>query len=91
MVKDKKVILVFPQEIERLEQERKESMIKLGKVKEISELSMTLGDIKENFLDFGVKEIELWISGGISTEGIMKLFISAKGEGGMRVTLIPKT
>ncbi len=91
MVKDKKVILVFPQEIERLEQERKESMIKLGKVKEISELSMTLGDIKENFLDFGVKEIELWISGGISTEGITKLFISAKGEGGMRVTLIPKT
>jgi hypothetical protein len=34
--------------------------------------------------------IELWISGMMQTEGVTKLVLSAKGEGGMRVVSKPK-
>ena len=88
MAKDKEVIFIFPDETN---QESTESMIALGKEKKISKFSATLEDIKKWFSGFDVKEVEIRISGGFSTEGITNLFISAKGEGGMKITLIPKT
>jgi hypothetical protein len=46
--------------------------------------------IADWFKQYQVESIELWISGMMQTEGITKLIVSAKGEGGMRVVLKPK-
>ncbi len=43
------------------------------------------------FKQYQVESIELWINGGIQTEGIIKLAVSAKGEGGLKLTLKPKS
>ena len=42
------------------------------------------------FKDFQIDSVELWISGGVETGQVLSLFVSAKGEGGMKVTLKPK-
>jgi hypothetical protein len=49
-----------------------------------------VSEIKEWFKDFQIDSLELWISGGIQTGQVLSLFVSAKGEGGMKVTLKPK-
>ena len=49
-----------------------------------------VSEIKEWFKDFQIDSLELWISGGIETGQVLSLFVSAKGEGGMKVTLKPK-
>jgi hypothetical protein len=43
------------------------------------------------FLRYEVDTIELWISGVIESSGITKLVMSAKGEGGLKAVLKPKT
>jgi len=50
----------------------------------------SIDDIAQWFGKYNVDSIELWIQGGVETGGILKLFVSAKGEGGMKVTLKPK-
>jgi hypothetical protein len=87
MAKDNEVIFIFPDETN---QETTESMIALGEEEKISKFSATLEDIKKWFSGFDVKEVEIRISGGISTAGFTKLFISAKGEGGIKIILTPK-
>ena len=37
-----------------------------------------------------MKPFELWISGGTETEGILKLAVSAKGDGELKLILKPK-
>jgi hypothetical protein len=59
-----------------------------GKV--LEQFSASVDDITSWFKQYQVETIELWISGGIQTEGIIKLAVSAKGEGGLKVTLKPK-
>jgi len=49
-----------------------------------------VSDIKDWFKDFQIDSVELWISGGVETGQVLSLFVSAKGEGGMKVTLKPK-
>ncbi|GKS67443.1 hypothetical protein YTPLAS73_09900 [Nitrosarchaeum sp.] len=43
------------------------------------------------FDKYQVQSIELWIQAAAETGGILKLLVSAKGEGGMKITLVPKT
>jgi hypothetical protein len=50
-----------------------------------------MDSIADWFKQYQVESIELWISGLIETGGITKLVVSAKGEGGMRVMLKPKS
>jgi hypothetical protein len=50
----------------------------------------SIDDITSWFNQYQIDSIELWISGGIETEGIIKLAVSAKGEGGLKLTLRPK-
>lgn len=54
-------------------------------------LSTTLGEITSWFNQYQVDTIELSISGAIESGGILKLIVSAKGEGGLKVTLKPKS
>lgn len=52
--------------------------------------SASIDDIASWFSKYEIESIELWISGAIETEGILKLAVSAKGEGGLKLTLKPK-
>jgi len=61
-----------------------------GSGKIIKGLATTLDDIVNWFSSFKVDSIELYLKGAVETDGILKLFVSAKGEGGFKVTLKPK-
>ncbi|MDH3610597.1 MAG: hypothetical protein OEM79_02415 [Nitrosopumilus sp.] len=50
----------------------------------------SIDNISKWFDKYQVDSIELWIKGAVETGGIVKLFVSASGEGGMKVTLTPK-
>ncbi len=52
--------------------------------------SASINDITSWFKQYQVDTIEVWISGIIETGGIIKLAVSAKGEGGLKLTLKPK-
>lgn len=52
--------------------------------------STSLDNITNWFERYDIESIELWISGGIESGGILRLAVSAKGEGGLKLTLKPK-
>ncbi len=52
---------------------------------------LDIEDIVKAFGAYKVKQIELWVSGAVETGQLVKFIISAKGEGGIKVTLIPKS
>ena len=57
----------------------------------INRFAPNLDDIMSWFDQFQIESIEVSISGGIETGGVLKLAVSAKGEGGLRLKLKPKT
>ena len=84
---DKKVELVF----EGIEEDSSGGYISKGaKEKIVKGFAGSIDNISKWFDKYQVDSIELWISGAIDTGGIIKLFVSASGEGGMKVTLTPK-
>lgn len=81
------VELVFPES--GLEDDDK--WIKKGPTGEmLRRFSASIDDITSWFKQYQVDTIEVWISGIVETEGIIKLAVSAKGEGGLKLTLKPK-
>jgi hypothetical protein len=52
---------------------------------------VTIDKITDWFKQYQVDSIELWISGVLETGTITRLIVSAKGEGGMKVVLKPKS
>jgi hypothetical protein len=85
---DNEVELVFPES--GLEEDDK--WIKKGPAGDmLRRFSASIDDITGWFKQYQVDTIEVWISGIIETEGIIKLAVSAKGEGGLKLTLKPKT
>jgi hypothetical protein len=56
----------------------------------IKYLSTSMDEVSNWFHQYQVDSIELSISGAIETGGILRLVVSAKGEGGLKVTLKPK-
>ncbi|GEM_PF-6210420 len=52
---------------------------------------VNLAEISSWFRDFEVDKIEIWVKAAVKSEGLVRLFVSANGEGGMRITLKPKT
>lgn len=56
----------------------------------VKHLSTSMDTITDWFKQYHVESIELWISGMMETGGALKLVVSAKGEGGMRVMLKPR-
>jgi len=89
MNKDRGVELAFP----KYEQEADGKYISKGGAGEglVKHLSTSLDSISDWFKQYQVESIELWISGMMQTEGITKLVVSAKGEGGLKVVLKPKS
>jgi hypothetical protein len=86
--KDKKIELVFPDN----DLEVDSRFVKKGPGgKVVEQFAASIDDIIGWFKQYQVEMIELWITGGIQTEGIIKLAVSAKGEGGLKLTLKPKT
>ena len=83
-----KVELAFP----KFETEEDDQYISKGGTGEgiVKHLSTSMDAISDWFKQYQVESIELWISGLIETNGITKLVVSAKGEGGMKVLLKPK-
>src|ERR671933_2518401 len=83
-----KIELAFP----KYEQEENDQYISKGGTGEglVKHLSTSMDSIADWFKQYQVESIELWISGMMQTEGVTKLVLSAKGEGGMRVVLKPK-
>jgi hypothetical protein len=57
----------------------------------VKHLSASIDDIADWFKQYQVESIELWISGLVETSGVTRLVVSAKGEGGLRVVLKPKS
>jgi hypothetical protein len=56
----------------------------------MKELTVGLEEVSSWFKDFDIDSIEVSITAGVETAGLTKLFLSAKGEGGLTVTLRPK-
>jgi hypothetical protein len=86
--KNKKIELVFPESGLDVVDDKFVKKGPGGKV--LEQFSASIDDITSWFRQYQVESIELWISGGIQTEGIIKLAISAKGEAGLKLTLKPK-
>ena len=73
-------------------EERQDEFISKGRGEGLVKyLSTSVDDIADWFKQYQVESIELWISGLVETGGITKLVVSAKGEGGLRVVLKPKS
>jgi hypothetical protein len=88
--KNKKTIeLAFP----RYEEENDGEFISKGGTGEglVKHLSTSMDSIADWFKQYQVESIELSISGLIESSGITKLVVSAKGEGGMKVILKPRS
>jgi hypothetical protein len=83
---NKKVELAFPKY-----EEQDEQYISKGKGEDlIKYLSTSMDEVTNWFNQYQVDSIELSISGAIETGNMLKLIVSAKGEGGLKVTLKPK-
>lgn len=57
----------------------------------LERFSATLEDVSDWFNRYQVDTIELWISGVMETGGVTRLVVSAKGEGGLKVVLKPRS
>ena len=56
----------------------------------MKEFAVGVTELADWFEDFEIDSMELSISAALETGGVTKLFLSAKGEGGFKVTLKPK-
>jgi hypothetical protein len=83
---NKKIELAFPKY-----EEQDEEYVSKGRGEDlIRYLSTSMDEVANWFKQYQVDSIELSISGAIETGSIVKLIVSAKGEGGLKVTLKPK-
>jgi hypothetical protein len=84
-----KIELAFP----KYEEETDGEFISKGGTGEglVKHLSTSMDSIADWFRQYQVESIELWISGMMETGGITKLVVSAKGEGGLKVILKPRS
>jgi hypothetical protein len=82
----KKIELIFP----KIDQKIHEQAISLQKYP-ISGFVTTVDEIKDWFKSYDIDSIQLWINGVVQTSGVLKLFVSASGSGGVLVTLKPKS
>jgi len=83
MVKKQKIELVFPQDPTY---QKYESNI-VGKN---GDFVANIDQISKGFDKFKVDSIDIWISGGMEAGSVLRLFVNAKGEGGVKIRLVPK-
>jgi hypothetical protein len=82
----RRIELAFP----KYEEEDQEYISKGRGEDLIKYLSTSMDEVTNWFHQYQVDSIELSISGAIETGGMLKLIVSAKGEGGLKVTLKPR-
>ena len=82
----KKIELVFPKIDTKTQQHAF-----LSQKDTMKSFVATVEDIKDWFESYDIESIELWISGAVQTQGVLKLILSASGQGGVLITLKPKT
>ena len=86
MSSKKDVVLVFP-----AQSAGSTGPVRRGLVGDVmKEFAVKVEDVANWFSDFEIDSIELTISAGAETGDLTKLIVSAKGEGGMTITLKPK-
>jgi len=83
----KRIELIFPET--NLSDQIKSTKRGLNE-KVFHSLSTSLDEITNWFERYDIESIELWVIGGIETGGILRLAVSAKGEGGLKLTLKPR-
>jgi hypothetical protein len=83
----KRIELIFPET--NLSDQTKSTERGLNE-KIFHSFSTSLDEITNWFERYDIESIELWVSGGIETGGILRLAVSAKGEGGLKLTLKPR-
>ena len=82
----KKIQLVFP----KIDKETHQQIISTQK--DVMDGFVTnIDEIKDWFKSYDIDYIQVWISGAVQSGGILKLFVSASGSGGVLVTLKPKS
>ena len=84
MSSEKKVLLVFPGDSFR------EGSVVRGVGDQMKEFAAGVEDVAKWFKDFKIDSIVISIKAGVEAGGIIKLILSAKGEGGLTVTLKPR-
>ena len=57
---------------------------------EAKEIAVRIGDVTNWFKEFEIDSIEVSISTCFQTSGVIKLVLSAQGQGGFTVTLKPR-
>jgi hypothetical protein len=82
----KKIELIFP----KIDDNTQQQMF-LSQKDAMKGFVTTIEDIKDWFKSYNIASIDVWISGVVQTDGILKLIVSASGQGGVMVTLKPKT
>ena len=80
---ERKVLLVFPGSTDG------EPMRGYGE-KMVEGFAASTQDIAHWFKDFDVDSITITLGGAVETGGVLKLIVSAHGEGGVSVVLRPK-
>lgn len=86
--RNKRIELVFPEPEGVRELFTKE--VKLERA--VTTIQGLINILKINILkDYKVSSIEIWVQGAVESGGVIKLFISAKGEGGVKITLTPSS
>lgn len=83
----KQIKLAFP----KYEEEEEEFLSKGKGGDLVKYLSTSMDEITNWFKQYEVDSIELSIGGAVETGGFLKLIVSAKGEGGLKVTLKPRS
>jgi hypothetical protein len=84
--RNKKIELAFP----KYDEENEDYVSKGSGEDLIKYLSTSMDEVTNWFHQYQVDSIELSISGAIETGSIIRLVVSAKGKGGLKVTLKPK-
>jgi len=99
-LRKEKIVLVFPE----IEEEPKtfvvpkkvttgikgERMRPLGLITDLTQRQFDVGQVEDWFKGYKVDSIEIWLKGALKSGGVTKLFLSAEGEGGLKITLKPK-
>jgi hypothetical protein len=86
--KKKNIQLAFP----KYKVEQEDEYISKGKGQNmLQHFSASIDEVSDWFKQYQVESIELWISGVIETGGVTRLVVSAKGEGGLRLMLKPRS
>jgi hypothetical protein len=69
---------------------RNTKLVEMSGFKSVEPFAIQLNELMDWFKEYTVDSIELSIEASVKSGGVVNLFVSAEGKGGMKVTLKPK-